>query len=90
MTDPYNNPIDFEAHSEKMARHGAKQALKDLGLDDPEFRKNLKELIRVSETLREVAKAWQALGWVRKALIWVGTAAAGVAGLLHFFTDWNK
>lgn len=80
-----DNIIDFEEWSKKIARHGGKEALHDLGLDDPEFRRALKSLIVVSEDLAEVAKAWRALGWARKALIWIGTAAGAIAGIVHLF-----
>ena len=77
-----------EADYQRIAQLGAKQALIDLGLDDEEFRKSLKDMVAVSETLKDVATAWQSLGWVRKALIWFGTLAAGGAALFHFVTTW--
>ena len=82
--------IDIDVLISRIARHAAKEALRDLGLDDPSVRKSFKEVVRVSDDLKEVAQAWRALGWVRKAVVWIGGTAAALVGIIHFFGDWHK
>lgn len=96
MTDPKltelllnaKDHLDVDVLVERIARHGAKEALKDLGLDDPEIRKSIRDLTTVSDDLKDVAQAWKALGWVRKAVLWVGGLAAGITGIYHAIGHW--
>lgn len=83
-----SSPVDVDEAINRIARHSAKEALHDLGLDDPKVQEGFREVVRLKDDLKDMAQAWRALGWLRKALIYLGGLAAAVAATLHFFGNW--
>ena len=82
MLEMDTRDFDMDEFVRRLARHGAKEALHDLGIDHT-FRKDMKTLIEIAPQLKEVAESWRALGWLRRVIVWVGGVAIAITGVYH-------
>lgn len=79
----FKSKEEYEEFIDHISRRGAQEVIRELGLEDPEFRKAFRDLIHVAPTLNDMAAGWSAMGWIRKAVLWLAGLGAGVAALYH-------
>lgn len=74
---------EYEEFFRRVSRQGAEDAIREIGLDDEDVRDSLKDLVAITPTLKSMAEGWKAMGWLKRALLWVAGLAGAVAAIWY-------